>query len=80
MSRIVRAIEAFDPVTEFRSEKWEIDDSLIDLLRPLFDVGDDLEMVFDYAINDDIKDEVSRITGVPLNGPYDYFLSAWARA
>lgn len=79
MNELVRAISAFSPETEELVWDQEFDGRLIDELRPLFDVGDDYDMVFDYAIHDDIKNEVSRITGISLAGPYDYFLDTWVR-
>lgn len=77
MRKDVRAITAFPKGGDDLVHKYEFEDSLVDYLRPLFEIGDDYDMVLVYPIDDNVKGEVARITGIPMNEDLDYFLEAY---
>jgi len=56
----------------------EFDDRLIDDLRPLFDIGDDEDMVDVYPVAAARYAEVAAILGTPLRPDREYFIESSA--
>lgn len=79
VSKSVYAIFGFDRESELLVREYKFDERLVEELRPLFDVGDDVEMIaWSYPVSEDIKADVSRITGIPLTEDLDYFVESYA--
>lgn len=54
------------------------DDGLIDDLRPLFDVGDDVDMIHVYPVTSIQRAAVARLLGVELAEDREYYLESSA--
>lgn len=79
MSKSIYAIYGFDRESERLVCEHKFDERLVEELRPLFDVGDDVEMIgWSYPVCEEIKADVSRITGIPLTEDLDYFVESYA--